>query len=168
MLEVKKDGVIAFYSLSKRNNMTGYRIGFVAGDERIISGFRKVKTNVDSGTPVFIQDVASLALADEKHIMQMRNEYKMKKEILAGAFNSIGLAETKSDSTFYLWQKAPENMSDVDFALRLIDLGIVVTPGSLISSTVGGFNPGSQFVRFALVSDLEDVKKAAKRILEKF
>ena len=168
ILEVKKEGVITFYSLSKRNNMTGYRVGFVAGDSRIIEGFRKVKTNIDSGTPVFIQDVASLALKDVEHVKKMRSEYLEKRNILNEAFASVGLDHSPSEATFYLWQKAPKGMSDVDFALKLIDLGIVVTPGSLISSEVDGKNPGDKFVRFALVPTLEDVKRAAKLISTKF
>ena len=164
ILEVKKEGVITFYSLSKRNNMTGYRVGFVAGDERIVSGFRKVKTNIDSGTPTFIQDVASLALGDDGHTEKMREEYRQKRELLIPALKAAGLQKTTSDSTFYVWQKVPENMSDVEFSLKLIDVGIVVTPGSLISNEVGGINPGQKFVRFALVPTIEEVRKAASII----
>jgi len=162
ILEIKKEGIITFYSLSKRNNMTGYRVGFVAGDSRIVSGFRKVKTNIDSGTPVFIQDVASLALYDDMHAEKMRQEYKDKRDILIPALKAAGLEEPRADSTFYLWQKAPENMSDVEFALKLIESGIVVTPGSLISHEVDGVNPGKNFVRFALVPTIEEVKRAAE------
>ena len=164
ILEVKKEGVITFYSLSKRNNMTGYRVGFVAGDAKIIEGFRKVKTNIDSGTPVFVQDVASIALRDTAHVQKMCEEYKAKRDILNEAFASVGLERSPSESTFYLWQKAPEGMNAVEFAMKLIDLGIVVTPGSLISDEIDGHNPGDKFVRFALVPTMEDVKRAAQLI----
>lgn len=161
ILEVKKEGIIAFYSLSKRSNMTGYRAGFVAGDEQIISGFRKVKTNIDSGTPVFIQDVAAEALKDSSYTEQMRMEYHKKREILIPALTSLGLEETQSVSTFYIWQKVPANMTDVEFSIKLIEKGIVVTPGSMISDEVNGINPGKSFVRFALVPTMDDVEKAA-------
>lgn len=162
ILEVKKEGIITFYSLSKRSNMTGYRVGFVAGDERIISGFRKVKTNIDSGTPTFIQDVASTALLNRSHTESMRKEYEVKRNILIPALESLGLEKTTSISTFYIWQKTPKHMSDVEFAHKLIDGGIVVTPGSMISdATEDGINPGEGFVRFALVPTIEEVKKAA-------
>ncbi|MCH9753638.1 MAG: aminotransferase class I/II-fold pyridoxal phosphate-dependent enzyme [Alphaproteobacteria bacterium] len=164
ILEVKKEGIITFYSLSKRNNMTGYRVGFVAGDKNIISGFRKVKTNIDSGTPTFIQDVASIALLDKSHAEEMRKEYQEKRNILIPALKSLGLEETTSNSTFYIWQKSPKNMDDVEFALKLIDGGIVVTPGSMISDTADGVNPGKGFVRFALVPTKEEVQKAANII----
>lgn len=161
ILEVKKEGIIAFYSLSKRSNMTGYRVGFVAGDEQIISGFRKVKTNIDSGTPIFIQDVAAKALGDSSYTEKMCAEYRQKRDTLIPALTSLGLEKTPSISTFYLWQKVPANMTDVEFSIKLIERGIVVTPGSMISDDINGVNPGKEFVRFALVPTMEDVEKAA-------
>ncbi len=57
-LNIKKEGVIVFNSLSKRSAMTTYRVGWVGGDSELISLYRKVKTNIDSGTPTFIQSGA--------------------------------------------------------------------------------------------------------------
>ncbi len=164
LLEIQKDGVITFYSLSKRSNMTGYRVGFVAGDERIISGFKKVKTNIDSGTPTFIQDVACLALEDQVEVAKMREEYRKKHEIMIDALTSCGLEAPIGDATFYLWQKVPKNFNSIKFAELLIELGIIVTPGQLISDEANGINPGLQFVRLALVPIIEEVEEAAKRI----
>ena len=64
VLEFGVEGVIAVFSLSKRSAMTGYRVGWVAGDEGAVGAFRKVKTNIDSGTPTFIQEAAAVALSD--------------------------------------------------------------------------------------------------------
>ncbi|WPX96312.1 aminotransferase class I/II-fold pyridoxal phosphate-dependent enzyme [Candidatus Bandiella euplotis] len=164
ILEIQKEGVITFYSLSKRSNMTGYRIGFVAGDERIVSGFKKVKTNIDSGTPTFIQDVAVLALKDESVVSEMIAQYKQKRDIMMDVLTSRGLEKPIGDSTFYLWQKTPKGMNSLEFANSLADLGIIVTPDQLISDEVGGINPGENFVRFALVPTIEEVVEAAKRI----
>ena len=164
IFEIQKEGVIAFYSLSKRNNMTGYRVGFACGDEKIISGFKKVKTNIDSGTPTFIQDVAIFALEDEAFISKMRGEYRKKRDIMIDALTSKGLEKPKGDATFYLWQKTPKGMNSMEFANVLVELGIVVTPGQLISDEVNGINPGENFVRFALVPTMEEVIETAKRI----
>ena len=68
ILEYSTEGVVAFQSLSKRSAMTGYRVGWVAGDENIIAAFKKLNPNIDSGTPTFIQDAAIAALKDEKHV----------------------------------------------------------------------------------------------------
>jgi len=170
ILEIEKEGIITFYSLSKRNNMTGYRIGWVAGDEKIIEKFKKLKTNIDSGTPDFIQAGAIAALRDEDHAQIMRDEYREKREIMLNTFKEIGLLECKSQATFYLWLKTPANMNSVDFAKKLLDkdIAIVVTPGSWLSDIdKNGFNPGNNYVRFALVPPLEKVKEASDR-LKKF
>ena len=158
------DGIITFYSLSKRNNMTGYRTGFVAGDQRIIDAFKKVKTNIDSGTPNILQDVASLALLDMEHVQQIRNEYCEKRKYLMETFAAVGLPTAPGDATFYLWQQGWPGMSGLDFAALLLELGIIVTPGVAISEEVDGKNPGQDFVRFALVPPLKDVQYAANCI----
>jgi len=167
ILEIEREGIIVFYSLSKRNNMTGYRVGFVAGDERIIDGFKKVKTNVDSGTPQFVQDAAVVALKDESHSQMMREEYKKKHRIMEEAFSRAGLLVRPSEATFYIWQKAPEGMSGAEFAEKFLEQGIVVTPGAWISwETEDGLNPGKDYVRLALVPTIEEVENAARRIQE--
>lgn len=166
ILEFSREGVVAFQSLSKRSAMTGYRIGWVAGDENIISGFKKLKTNIDSGTPTFIQDAAVAALKDERHVEKMRKNYRQKRDILVEAMVFAGLEDCTPDATLYVWQKTLKNMNSVDFAKRLLhkETAVVVTPGAWISTTANGMNPGNNYVRFALVPTLEETKKAAERI----
>ncbi len=166
ILEFSKEGVVAIQSLSKRSAMTGYRIGWVAGDENIVSAFKKLKTNIDSGTPTFIQDAAIAALRDETHVEKMRKEYKKKRNILIKALTSVGLEDCNPDATLYIWQKTPKDKNSVDFAKKLLqkEIAIVVTPGAWISTKFNGLNPGENYVRFALVPSVEDTKKAAERI----
>lgn len=171
ILEVAKEGIITFYSLSKRNNMTGYRVGWVAGDERIVDLFKKLKTNIDSGTPNFVQEAAIAALNDENHAQEMRDLYRNKRDILIDALMSVGLDVNIPEATFYLWQKAPDGMDSMEFAKRFLtdNIAVVVTPGSWISyECKGGLNPGTNYVRFALVPTLEEVRIAAERIRQHF
>lgn len=166
ILEFSKEGVAAFQSLSKRSAMTGYRIGWIAGDENIISAFKKLKTNIDSGTPTFIQDAAVAALNDEKHVEKMRNEYKMKRDILVNALISAGLEDCTPDATLYIWQKTPDKINSVEFAKKLLQkqIAVVTTPGEWISANFNGINPGKNYVRFALVPTIEETREAAERI----
>jgi LL-diaminopimelate aminotransferase len=165
ILQVAKEGILAFYSLSKRSNMTGYRVGFVAGDKNIITGFRRLKSNIDSGTPTFIQDAASRALDDVTEISKMRSDYAEKRSILVSALNNRGLPTSTSNSTFYLWQKCAIGSTGRAFSNALMKIGLITTPGEILSDiTTGGFNPASQFVRFALVPQMKDIKEAARRI----
>ena len=166
ILELTKEGVFVVQSLSKRSAMTTYRIGWIAGDENIINIFKKVKTNIDSGTPTFIQDAATAALLDEKHVEEFRIDYKKKRDIITKALTSIGLEDCTPKATLYIWQKTPKNMSSVDFAKKLLkkDIAIVTTPGSWISKEINNLNPGEGYVRFALVPPIKDCKTAAEKI----
>jgi len=167
ILEFAREGVVVFQSLSKRSAMTCYRVGWVAGDSRIVGAFRKVKTNLDSGTPTFIQDAAIAALRDEEHVARMREEYRRKRDIMVEAFKAAGLKECTPEGTIYIWQKCPDGMSSPDFAKALLadNVAIVVTPGAWISDTTeNGTNPGEGYVRFALVPTIDRTKEAADRI----
>lgn len=166
-LELRKEGILSFFSMSKRSAMTGWRVGWVAGDARLVSLFRKVKTNVDSGACTFLQDGAAAALTDESHVVAFREEYRRKRDVLCGALAKAGLPDCTPDATLYVWQKAPPGLSGVDFAARLLDpkVAVVCTPGEWLSDTVAdGTNPGAGHVRFALVPSLSDTQKAAERI----
>jgi LL-diaminopimelate aminotransferase len=167
ILNLQREGVLVFNSLSKRSAMTGYRIGWVMGDQDLVGVFRKVKTNIDSGTPTFIQDAAVAALADEGHVEAFREEYRQKRDILCSALAAAGLEDCSPAATLYVWQKVPEGTSSLDFATRLLEekIAIVTTPGNWISEpTAGGENPGEGYVRFALVPSIQDTRLAAERI----
>lgn len=168
ILEVDCEGVITFHSMSKRSNMTCYRIGWVAGDPDIVAIFRKVKTNIDSGTPTFIQDAAIAALQDENHVEEARGMYKQKLDILMKAFKTIRLPIRYPKGTIYVWQKTPTNLSSLDFVKELLDpkIAIVCTPGIWISENANGINPGANYVRFALVPTIEETKRAVQRLTE--
>lgn len=166
-LEAGTEGVVAFFSLSKRSYMTGWRIGWVAGDAAAVALFRKVKTNIDSGTPTFVQDAAAAALGDEAHVEAMRREVRTRRDVLCGALRGIGLEDCTPPATLYVWQKGPPGMASVEFAKRLLDpaVALVTTPGSWISDPLpDGSNPGEGYVRFALVPSLDDTRSAAERL----
>jgi len=159
------EGIVQFHSLSKRSMMTGWRVGWAAGDSRVIDTFKKVKTNIDSGTPSFIQDAAVAALAEEKHVEKLRRTVKRKRNLICTALRKAGLKNCKNPAGLYLWQKAPEGMSGEQFATLLIEsCHVVTTPGEWLSDEVDGENPGAGHVRFAFVPPVDQVKEAAERI----
>ncbi|MHC4931366.1 MAG: aminotransferase class I/II-fold pyridoxal phosphate-dependent enzyme, partial [Planctomycetota bacterium] len=149
ILEHGTEGVVAFFSMSKRSAMTGWRIGWTAGDAEVISVFRTVKTNVDSGTPTFIQDAAITGLEDEAHVDEMREDYRVKRDLLAGAFEELGFESCAPESTIHYWQRLPDGLDAVAFAERLLDpaIAVVCTPGPWIAEECpGGINPGEGYV----------------------
>ncbi len=164
MLNVGKERVLVFNSLSKRSAMTTYRIGWVAGDPELVALFRQVKTNIDSGTPTFIQDGAVAALGDESHVRAFREQYRRKRDLLCAALVEAGLADCRPDASLYVWQRVPEHLSSVEFATALLhpEIAIVTTPGAWISdANPGEANPGEGYVRFALVPSEEQTRRAA-------
>ena len=167
MLEVSKKGVIVFQSLSKRSAMTGYRIGFAAGDPELIAALRKVKTNIDSGAPNFVQAAAVAALQDESHVQAMRKEYLKRIQVLVDMFISLDFPVRRPEATIYLWQEIPKSLGVNAFMKKLLhpDVGVVAIPGYMLSEElVDGTNPGKDFVRFSVKKKKKKTKEAAKRI----
>ncbi|HNZ03388.1 MAG TPA: aminotransferase class I/II-fold pyridoxal phosphate-dependent enzyme [Myxococcota bacterium] len=171
ILEFGRDGIIVFQSLSKRSNMTCHRVGWVCGDERVVALFKKLKTNIDSGTATFIQDGAVAALGDESHVERMRQLYRDKMDVLIPALRAVGCVIPDPDATLYLWPRVPEGMDGLTFAKRLLspETAVVCTPGPALGEPLAdGSSPGRDHVRFALVPSVDDCRRAAERILATF
>lgn len=167
LLEVARERVLCFFSLSKRSAMTGYRVGFAAGDRELVAALRRLKTNLDSGVPTFVQSAAAEALADETHVEQMRDEYREKRDRLCSALEALGLPPARPAGAIYVWQPLPPGLDDREAARRLLrpELAIVATPGSLIAAPLpDGRHPGAGHLRFALVPPPHLVDEAVRRL----
>jgi acetylornithine aminotransferase len=156
-LELGLDNVVALHTLSKRSAMTGYRSGFMAGDERLIAALKRFRPSVGVATPDFVQDAAIAAWDDDAHTAEQRARYQAKRTVFLDAFRSRGWVVEASQATFYLWMKVPGG-DDVAFAERLMRLGVVATPGSFLG--VGG----EGYLRWALVPTLEQCREALRRL----
>jgi len=159
LLEHGLDNVVALFTLSKRSAMTGYRSGFMVGDERLIDALRRFRPNVGVATPDFIQDAAIAAWDDDAHTADQRRGYAEKRTRFQQLFAQRGWQTEASEATFYLWMRAPGG-DDAAFVDRLLALGIVATPGSYLGAG------GEGFVRWALVPTLEQCRAAIARIEE--
>lgn len=168
ILEVTKEGVLCVNSLSKRSCMTGWRIGWICGDEKLITATKKLKTNIDSGIPYFIQDAAVAALNEEKHVEELRAKLKIKRDLIVDAFKRAGLENCTPAGTFYLWQKLPEKIKGLDLCKKLLDpkYAIVMSPGAWLAETVNSVNPAEHYVRIALVPSIEECRIASERIIQ--
>ena len=153
---------IVFHSLSKRSNLPGLRSGFIAGDAEILSAYLKYRTYHGCALPVHHQLASIAAWNDETHVIANRTAYRQKfaavLEILAPVMDV-----QQTDASFYLWPKTP--IDDERFAQALYrEQHVTVVPGSYLSRTVNGENPGANRVRMALVAPIEECIEAAKRI----
>ena len=157
MLESGVDHVIALHTLSKRSAMTGYRSGFMAGDERLIAALKRFRPNVGVATPDFVQRAAIAAWSDDEHPVDLRERYGVKRELFRAALERIGWAIAASEATFYLWIRAAGG-DDVGLTERLMRAGLVALPGSFLG-------PGGEgYVRWALVPTLGECREAISRL----
>ena len=156
ILEITKERTLAFCSLSKRSGMTGYRSAMMAGDPELISALRKLRPSMGVATQSFVQDAATAAWSDDAHVEKRRRTFGEKRALFTEFFKKAGLEYLHTDASFYLWVAVPDG-DDEAYALRLMEEGIVVAPGS-------SFGPGGEgYIRIALVPGLEDCRVAIRR-----
>jgi len=154
-------------SVSKMFNMTGFRCGWVAGNREVIKGLRKVKSQIDSGCPKFIQRAVIKGLDEYKSehrpeiVEKIVKTYEQRRDILVKGLNEMGWNTDKPQATFYVWTQIPEkycNLDCLEFVKKLIDIGVIITPGT-------GFGQfGEGFVRFALTQPETRIREAIERI----
>ena len=161
-----KECSIVLNSLSKRSAMTSLVIGFFASFNPELRGvFNSISSKSTQGVANIIQDGGKAAYSDETHVEKMRESYKEKLSILLPALKRYGFNPIEPDGTFFLWVKVPVRETSMDFSKKLLlEKGINTVPGNLISHEFQGVNPGSGFLRFALVPGVDDVRKATQRL----
>ena len=156
------DVAVEFHSCSKTFNMTGDRIAFAVGNKQLISGLTKVKSQIDSGPPVYIQRVAARALDsytsdNPPDFLKKNNQvYAERRDVLVNSLCSIGLTCEKPQATFYVWLDCKSD--SMAFATKLLEVGVAVTPG------VGFGLQGKNYVRFALTQTKERIREACNRL----
>ena len=156
--------LLIFSSLSKRSNVPGMRSGFVAGDAALIEKFLLYRTYHGSAMSPVVQAASIAAWNDEAHVIENRLLYARKFAEVTPLI-SPHLPCKIPDAGFYLWARTP--IADTDFARDLYhQQNVVVLPGSYLAREVNGVNPGTGFVRIALVPSLDDCREAATRIAE--
>ena len=157
-----KEVAVEFHSCSKTFNMTGDRIAFAVGNKQLISGLAKVKSQIDSGPPVYIQNVAAKALAtynsaEPPGFLKENNRiYAKRRDVLVERLCKLGFKCDKPKATFYVWLNCKS--SSIEFAAQLLSAGVVVTPG------IGFGAHGENYIRFSLTQPKERIVEASKRI----
>ena len=160
------DVAIEFHSLSKTFNMTGDRIGFAVGNKQLVSGLTKVKSQIDSGPPVYTQRVAVKALAtytsrEAPNFLKKNNKIlEERRDLLVDTLCKIGYKCDKPKATFYVWMNCKGD--SMKFATRLLDVGVAVTPG------VGFGKCGEGFVRITFTQPKERIIEACRRLAALF
>jgi len=157
---------VEFHTLSKSYSMPGWRIGFVVGNKDILSSIAKTKSYVDFGIFRAIQLASIKALTGpQTYVQKIVKEYKKRMDVMVDGLNRIGWETSKPKATFYVWTKLPPRyraLTSMEFTeLLLRETGVAVAPGT-------GFGEyGEGYIRFALVVDTAQIKKALA-LIKKF
>jgi N-succinyldiaminopimelate aminotransferase len=158
---------VAFQSLSKRSNLPGMRVGFVAGDKTFIARFHELRNVAAPQVPVPLQHVAVAAYQDEAHVEENRRLYGLKfdlaDEVLGNRFGY-----QRPAGGFCLWLDVSAHGGDEVATVKLFrDGGVRVLPGSYLARTqADGSNPGAGYIRVAMVQNAETTKLALLRMVE--
>lgn len=153
---------MVFHSLSKRSSVPGLRSGFVAGDAALIERFLLYRTYHGCAMPLQVQAASAAAWSDEAHARANRALYREKFDAVIPLLESTFEFERPA-AGFYLWAAPPGD--DAGFARGLFERRHVrVLPGSYLSRSRDGVDPGAGRVRIALVAPLEDCVEAALRM----
>jgi aspartate/methionine/tyrosine aminotransferase len=147
--------VVAFNTLSKRSSMTGFRSGFVAGDPELVGALRRFRPNVGTAPQEFVQRASVVAWSDETHVQRARDAYRRKRDVLLGVLRAKGLRDAGGSTTMYLWIAVPDGETSEGHAARLLESGVLVTPGSYLGPS------GEGYVRYALVATEDECARAA-------
>jgi N-succinyldiaminopimelate aminotransferase len=156
--------LVVFSSLSKRSNVPGLRSGFVAGDAGILEKFALYRTYHGCAMNPAVQSATIAAWNDESHVEENRRLYAEKFAKVIALLAPV-LPISRPDAGFYLWIRTP--VADTSYAQQLYrDYNVSVLPGSFLAREARGVNPGSDFIRLALVASLDETLEAARRIAE--
>ncbi len=155
-----RTNVVVFNTLSKRSSMTGYRSGFAAGDPDLIAALKAFRPTVGTAPQEFVQRASVVAWGDEEHVAETRARYGRKRALFLDLFARKGVRVAGSAATMYIWAEVPEGETSESFAERLLEHGVLVTPGSYLGTA------GEGYFRVALVPSEAECARAVE-ILER-
>lgn len=151
---------VEFHSFSKIFNMTGWRLGFVSGNAKVIEALTKVKANVDSGVFNAIQIAGIAALRKIDGVTRnIKGLYQKRRDLFLKELNKTGWKITPPGATFYVWAPVFGRYTSVSLAEKILkEADVVITPGN------GFGRSGEGYVRMALTVDDARLREAARRI----
>ena len=160
-VEGAKEVVIELNSLSKSQNMAGWRVGTVAGAKQRIDEVLRFKSNMDSGMFLPVQLAAAKALSLGKEWYESVNEvYRMRRVIVVELLEQLGCTFSREQAGLFIWAKVPVSYKD-GYALSdrvLYEAGVFITPGGIFGAA------GDGYVRVSLCSTGEKLQESIQRV----
>ena len=158
-----RDISVEFTSMSKTYSMPGWRIGFAAGNSKLISALARIKSYLDYGAFTPIQVAAAAALnGPQECVDEMRLIYKERRDVLIDSFSAAGWEIPSPKATMFAWAPIPNSfrhLGSVEFSkLLLSEAQIAVSPG------VAFGEHGDDYVRVSLVENRHRIRQAARNL----
>lgn len=148
-------------SLSKSHNMAGWRIGWVVGNKEYVDAVLRVKSNMDSGMFLGLQQAAVEALKNgASWFNELNAVYKKRRAAATKILTELGCTYSKNQSGLFIWAKAPEKVKDVEKWIDEILYGtkVFITPGFIFGDA------GKRYIRISLCATEEKLTEAFVRI----
>lgn len=160
-IEGAEDVALELNSLSKSHNMAGWRIGWVAGNKDYIDAVLRVKSNMDSGMFLGLQQAAVEALKNGKEWFAQLNEiYRKRRDAACDILDVLQCSYSSKQSGLFVWAKAPAHVHDVEKWIDEILYGtkVFITPGFIFGDA------GARYIRISLCATVEKLSEAHERI----
>ena len=158
-----KDIAVEFTSMSKTYSMPGWRIGFAAGNPRLVSALARVKSYLDYGafTPIQVAAVAALN-GPQDCVVEMRALYKERRDVLIRGLAQAGWDIPSPEGSMFAWAPIPPryaHLGSVEFSKLLLQRAqVAVAPG------LGFGEFGDTHVRIGLVENPHRLRQAIRNI----
>ncbi len=160
-----KDIAVEFFSLSKSYNMPGWRVGFMVGNQELVSALARMKSYLDYGMFTPIQVAAIVALEQcQDDVKAIRDMYQARRDVLCEGLTAAGWPVEKPRATMFVWAEIPDqykSMGSLEFSKKLLtDAKVAVSPG------IGFGSYGDDHVRFSLIENEHRTRQAIRGIRE--
>lgn len=162
-----KDVAVEFFTLSKSYNMAGWRVGFMVGNEEVVSALARIKSYHDYGmfTPIQVAAIAALD-GPQDSVSEQVQIYQQRRDVLAKGLHDISWMVEIPKASMYIWAEIPDfykNLGSLEFSKKLLaDAKVAVSPG------IGFGEYGDNYVRFALIENEQRIRQALRGIKDMF
>lgn len=155
-----KDVAVEFYSFSKTYCMTGWRMGWMAGNPRAVQALMRLKENMDAGQFNAVQETAAFCLRNHARLSEpVRAVFKARSALFVKGLRAAGWRVFTPKASFFVWARPPADVVSQQAALRMLaEISVLAMPGSYFGPS------GEGYLRFSVCAPEARLKEAVRRI----
>jgi aspartate/methionine/tyrosine aminotransferase len=145
---------ITMNGFSKEYAMTGWRIGYISGPEKVIEAINQIQQYTVMSSSSIAQHAALVAL---KNRPKIQSKYRNKRDFLVKSLREIGFEVWGADGSFFAFVKAPNDLTDLEYVEMCANHNLILVPGRAFSALHG-------FVRISYGAEQRQLEKGIKII----